>query len=319
MTERLPDDYIQKALQDARRFQGTWDQGTSGSLAAHTYRLITERRQLLATIDELERRNADLRAAVETRLAAAEVPAEIAALHPGVTFQPAAPQPPAEFKPSRLSSSLPDGQLQAAWAAIAAKSRSVREAREPIESVRIDAPEAIAKKPRVVGVAGRAGSGKNAVAAMIPGAAVIQLADPLYAAVAVMLGVPEALLRHRAYKSAPLPGIGKTPRQLLQTLGTEWGRHLVGEDVWIRMAERRIEQFAAAGVTVVAIADVRFENEAEWVRARGGEIWHVYRHGLADDDHASEAGIKVEAADRVIDNSGTLDDLRQAVQAAFCG
>lgn len=65
----LTDEYCASAMRDARRFSGTYDQGTSGTLAAHTARLIYERERLLTTIEKLETENAAMRSAVETRLA----------------------------------------------------------------------------------------------------------------------------------------------------------------------------------------------------------------------------------------------------------
>lgn len=309
---RLPDDYVAQAVQDARRFQGAWT-GTAGTLAAHTFRLATERRHLLATIDELERKNADLRAAVEKRLAAtlpADVPEDFTATLKHVTLVEAAPQKPAEFIPTRVGATMSPDQLESAWAAIAAKAGASRDGVEPIRSERISGP-------RIIGISGRAGSGKNAVAGMIPGATVVQLADPLYAGLSTMFGIPEALLRNRDFKVSTVPGVGLSPRKLLQTLGTEWGRDTIRDDIWLVMLSRRVEQFAAAGVPVVAVADVRFENEAAWIRERGGEVWHVYRHGPTHDTHTSELGIEVRDGDRVIDNTGTLDDLRRAVLLAF--
>lgn len=302
---RLTDDYLAQAMRDARRFQGAWT-GTSGTLAAHTHRLITERQELVATISELERQNAELRAAVEKRLeSAAGVPEEIAAAFPNMRFVPAEPQKPAEFVPTCVQASLPPDQLQAAWQAIADRAKAAQEKREPIEVSMVEAKPRL----RLIGIAGRAGAGKNTVASMVPGAVVVQLADPLYAALAVMLGVPETTLRLRTFKEREIPGIGKTPRQLLQTLGTEWGRTLVREDVWLVMLERRLTQLAAAGVDTVVVADVRFENEADWIRDQGGEVWHVVRETAAD-GHASERGISIADGDRVIDNTRTLDDLR---------
>lgn len=313
---RLEDEYVQDAETRARRVgpRNCWTGGEAG-LAADVIRLIKERTILLSTIDELERHNADLRAAVARRLApAVAVPAELSALLPGVTFVEASPPPPAEFKVERVGASMSPEQLRAAWSAIEEKARSSRVPQEPVESLRL-LPASPAT--RLVGIAGRAGAGKNAVASMIPGAAVVQLADPLYAALAAMLGVPESVLRNRAYKGAVLPDIGKSPRQLLQTLGTEWGRATVSPDVWIRIAERRIASLAASGVAVVAVADVRFDNEADWIRNHGGRVWHVQRNDLAPDDHASESGIAIHDCDVVIDNSGTLEDLRKAVESAL--
>lgn len=58
MTEPLSEEYVAQAMRDARRFQGCWDQGTSGTLAAHTARLIRERTQLLDMVQQLQDENA---------------------------------------------------------------------------------------------------------------------------------------------------------------------------------------------------------------------------------------------------------------------
>ena len=42
MTEPLTDAYLQQCEWDARKFSGCWDQGTSGTLAAHVMRLLAE-------------------------------------------------------------------------------------------------------------------------------------------------------------------------------------------------------------------------------------------------------------------------------------
>jgi hypothetical protein len=68
MSYDLTDEYIAEARQRAYRFQGQWC-GTSGSLAADVARLLIERKKMQGFITELEQTNAQLRAAVETRLA----------------------------------------------------------------------------------------------------------------------------------------------------------------------------------------------------------------------------------------------------------
>jgi hypothetical protein len=67
----LTDDYIAEARQRAYRFQGQWC-GTSGSLAADVARLLTERKKMQVLLTELEQSNAELRAAVEARIAASD-------------------------------------------------------------------------------------------------------------------------------------------------------------------------------------------------------------------------------------------------------
>ena len=68
MQYELTDEYIAEARQRAYRFQGQWT-GTAGALAADTARLIIERKKMQGTITNLEDTNAQLRAAVESRLA----------------------------------------------------------------------------------------------------------------------------------------------------------------------------------------------------------------------------------------------------------
>jgi hypothetical protein len=180
--------------------------------------------------------------------------------------------------------------------------------------------------PRVIGFAGRAGAGKTTAAeaaAAAGGGVVLGFADPLYAALAAALGVPVATLHDRATKELPLP-VGKSPRQLLQTLGTEWGRQLVRADLWVWRARQRIEEAGRAGVPLVAICDVRFANEVAAIRELGGEVWWVHRPGLGEGQHVSERELQPQDCDRQILNGDGPDALawavadlvRQPVQAA---
>lgn len=115
-------------------------------------------------------------------------------------------------------------------------------------------------------------------------------------------------------------GIGmyeKTPRQMMQTLGTEWGRNLVHDDIWLRIAAYNLEQMPS-NVEGVTIADCRFENEAAWIRSIGGTVCTIQRpsaeHKLS---HASELGLEHNAADFNIINDGSLDFLYAQVDRAY--
>jgi len=63
----LTDEYIADARQRAYRYQGQWC-GTAGSLAADVARLLIGRKKMQGFITELEATNAQLRAAVESRI-----------------------------------------------------------------------------------------------------------------------------------------------------------------------------------------------------------------------------------------------------------
>ena len=89
---------------------------------------------------------------------------------------------------------------------------------------------------------------------------------------------------------------GVTPRHMMQTLGTEWGRHMIDGDIWVKAFAR-----LNAGKGVI-VPDVRFENEAELVREHGVLIHLVGRGGI-EGNHVSENAIAFKPGDIVIDNS----------------
>ena len=66
--------------------------------------------------------------------------------------------------------------------------------------------------------------------------------------------------------------------------------------------------------THFCISDVRFANEAQWVKDRGGVVWRIDRPSTVPvRAHRSEQEIYHFTPDAVINNSGTIDQLRQTV------
>jgi hypothetical protein len=169
----------------------------------------------------------------------------------------------------------------------------------------------------IIGICGPAGCGKSTAAGMLVarfGYAEVALADPLYDAVSAMFGIPVAALKDRTQKEQPIPWIGHSPRRLLQTLGTEWGRGIVGESIWVKTAMRRAFDALDAGAAGVVVPDVRFMNEAAAIRQAGGLVWKMQREGAGiAGNHPSEAGIPEGMIDRLIVNSGDLDQLEADV------
>jgi hypothetical protein len=177
----------------------------------------------------------------------------------------------------------------------------------------------------LIGLCGAAGAGKNTVAELLTdsdGCTFMQMAfaDPLYQCVSTITGIPVDRLKDRVVKETVIPHLGKSPRQMLQSLGTEWGRGMVHDEIWIRIAMEQASQHLTVGRCVV-ITDVRFDNEAQAIVNAGGEVWRVERPGwrcLADEAaaHQSEAGVSDHLITRTVDNSGSLDDLRLQLSAA---
>lgn len=101
-----------------------------------------------------------------------------------------------------------------------------------------------------------------------------------------------------------------TPRIMMQTLGTEWGRSLL-PDLWLRVWQHELDDSAHT----VCVPDVRFDNEAELIRGLGGIIVHVVRKPTADmlavPAHVSEAGIKRQKGDIIFRNDRGIEKVAQ--------
>lgn len=170
----------------------------------------------------------------------------------------------------------------------------------------------------VIGLHGRARSGKDTVANFIlaqRGGYIYSFADPIRAML-VPLGIDMRDPYWQERKEEVIPAIGASPRRMMQTLGTEWGRQLINPDIWLILAKQLLLNYGPGMV----IADVRFENEATWVREQGGRVVHIERpDNVAVEAHVSEAGIvfKGEEGDIKIVNGGSLEDLQQTIRGVF--
>ncbi len=67
-------------------------------------------------------------------------------------------------------------------------------------------------------------------------------------------------------------------RPLLVSYGTEVWRKL-DPDIWIKKIEKRVEN-ASKNKIIVLIPDVRYENEARWIKKNGGFLIHLSRMGI---------------------------------------
>lgn len=176
--------------------------------------------------------------------------------------------------------------------------------------------------PRLIGLAGRAGTGKSTVARLLcehHAFVEVAFAEPIKRALAAMLDLPRATFDDPATKEAPIDWLRNTsPRRLMQTLGTGWGRQIIADDLWLILARRRIAQLTADAdrlhVTGIVISDLRYDDEADLVRQLGGTVWHIVRAAPPVAAHCSEAGILAQPGDRTLDNTGTLDQLEACIE-----
>jgi len=169
-------------------------------------------------------------------------------------------------------------------------------------------------KQLLIGLCGPAGCGKDTVAGFLPNFHRYALATPIKQMVSLMLDVDHSMWEDREWKEAVIPWIGKSPRQMAQTLGTEWGRTHVDRDLWLKLGMRRWDAVRASAMPRLVITDVRFENEALAIISAGGTVWKVDREGVAPvAAHSSEKGIDPRLITGSIKNYGNLDQLRYNV------
>lgn len=163
----------------------------------------------------------------------------------------------------------------------------------------------------LLGIAGLAGSGKDTAGRYLCeryGFERWAFADPIRAAVAAVLDWPVSDIEPQ--KDVPVPGLGVSPRQLMQAFGTEGGRTLK-RNLWLLVMERRLHQRlrAADRPRGIVVTDVRMENEGDWIRARGLLVHIERRPPPAVPAHATELGVSRKERDLYVPNKSTLSVL----------
>lgn len=101
-------------------------------------------------------------------------------------------------------------------------------------------------------------------------------------------------------------------RRLLQIMGTECGRQVLGDNIWVDTVLNQI------GNRDAVITDCRFPNEAQAVKDRGGFIVRVVRPGVdAVNAHPSETSLDHWNFDAVIGNDGTIDEVDRLAEFLY--
>jgi hypothetical protein len=177
--------------------------------------------------------------------------------------------------------------------------------------------EGLVPRIQVIGVSGYARSGKDTVAGMLAAHGYMRMsfADPMKVALERINPYLANGLRLRPFVDEigweGVKNNAPETREYLQKFGTEFGRNMLGENVWVDLA---FDQ-APDGAKVV-FSDVRFPNELAAIQSAGGEVWRVDREGVGPaNSHVSETALDNARFDRVIRNCGTLNDLQTTVDA----
>lgn len=164
---------------------------------------------------------------------------------------------------------------------------------------------------KLIGIAAKARSGKDTVAKYLfesYGFTRIAFADPVKLAAQAIFGLSHDATWNDDIKETTIPYWGLSPRRMFQLVGTECVKPHFGKDVWIK--RWNVAYNTLKETDDIVVPDVRFEEEAAYLRSIGGRILHLSRPGVAPvSDHVSEAGIDKCKGDLLLVNDGTIQDL----------
>lgn len=165
---------------------------------------------------------------------------------------------------------------------------------------------------KLIGVSGRKRSGKDSFAERLTGAhgfTRVAFADPMRElALALDPLISEGWRLSELVDAFGWEGAKENPevRRTLQRLGTEGGRKVLGENIWVDTA---MTTARAIGGPVV-FTDVRFPNEAEAVKRAGGVVVRIERQDLPQGDtHPSETAMDDWLFDFIVHNDDSLEYL----------
>lgn len=177
---------------------------------------------------------------------------------------------------------------------------------------------------KVIGFMGLAGAGKTTAAMSICEASsknckILSFATPLKSAVQELFLLSyDQIYGSREMKEAVDPRWEKSPRQIMQIIGTDCIRNMIKADFWVCRMRELIKHLAEKDPnTTVIIDDVRFQDEALLIHEFGGENYNIARPGGQTLPwHASE-NPPVDYARETIFNTRSLSDYKTMIRHIF--
>ena len=178
----------------------------------------------------------------------------------------------------------------------------------------------------IIGISGKAGSGKDTAAKMLEvlyanpdisyedfankkyknfaDIQIVHFADSLKETAQVLFRIGEWETNTQEGKKTTINWIGKTVRELLQGIG-QGLRDVIDPNLWVKILFANTK-----GWSNYIIADVRYPNEVNAIKERNGILLRIDRKGAGAGNHSSETALDdYKEWDLVIDNNSTKVDL----------
>jgi hypothetical protein len=151
----------------------------------------------------------------------------------------------------------------------------------------------------------------------------LSFADPLKEAAKIIFHFTDEQL-YGSLKEVIDNRWGKSPREILQLMGSDALRDVIDTDIWIKSLKIKIEnltkQFPSQQLRIV-IPDVRYPNEAAAIQSLpNGYLWKIERSIPIDvfSLHSSEISLdSFTGWNTVLTNNESMSDLYQKVDQQF--
>lgn len=183
----------------------------------------------------------------------------------------------------------------------------------------------------IIGISGKAGSGKDTAAKMLEvlyanpdisyedfvnkryknfaDILIVHFADALKETAQVLFRLGEWETNTQEGKKTTINWIGKTVRELLQGIG-QGLRDAIDFDLWVKILFANTK-----GWSNYIIADVRYPNEIKAIKERNGILLRIDRKGAGAGNHSSETALDdYKEWDVHIENNGSIEDLFETMK-----
>ena len=165
----------------------------------------------------------------------------------------------------------------------------------------------------LIGISGKKKSGKDTAAKIISeqldNSVILHFADALKLEIAQATGFSLRYIDEHKDNF----------RLILQGWGTDFRRKIYGEDYWIKKLHEFIVEESEDNISLsddcfnLIIADVRFQNEFDYIKSHGGIMIHMIRSVDYSDNHISETELDEVKHDYTIHNIGTEQHLAEKI------
>lgn len=169
----------------------------------------------------------------------------------------------------------------------------------------------------IIGLTGKAGVGKDLFSELIKkhldSAESFAFAKPIKEAAKILFNFTDEQLYDQIKKEEIDIRWKKSPRQILQWLGTDILREHIDQDFFIKCIKQKIEN---SDKNFIIVTDVRFPNEAEFIRSMDGKVVKIIRPNAVTTEHnghITEQGIADKLIDEIIINDGTIEDFENKI------